>query len=121
MYQQGSNGLNGGPNSCVPGDEDLADNTAVIKDIGKDNLISECMMPYDSSSWGYSAQTVVRSRHPGGAHFALCDGSVRFITDNIQSATAGSGVDISNNGALFGVWQRLNSSNDGFVLDQSQY
>jgi prepilin-type N-terminal cleavage/methylation domain-containing protein/prepilin-type processing-associated H-X9-DG protein len=122
MAQQGSNGLNGGPNSCVPGDEDLADNTKVITEVGKENLISDCMMPFDADSWGYSAQTVVRSKHPGGAHFALCDGSVRFITNDIQSATAGSGVDVTTgNGALFGVWQRLNSSNDGFVLDQSQF
>ena len=100
LSQQCSNGINSPPNDCVPGDEDLADNTKVITEVGKENLISDCMMPFDSDSWGYSAQSVVRSKHPGGAHVALCDGSVRFISDNIESINVGSGVDISQNGAF---------------------
>ncbi len=30
-------------------------------------------------------QATVRSKHPGGAHVAMCDGSVTFITDDIET------------------------------------
>ena len=118
----------GGPNDCSVGNDDLADADKVIADVGQQNLTSECMMPFDG--WPNSAQTTVRSKHPGGVHVALCDGSVRFITDNIQSSQGDVGYKnscdgdgtVSNVGTdKFGVWQRLNSSNDGYVIDQSQY
>lgn len=43
------------------------------------------------------------SRHPGGAHFALADGSVRFVSDNIDTITYG----------------RLASRADGEVLPEA--
>jgi len=41
-----------------------------------------------------------RSRHPGGVNTALCDGSVRFISDNIAEAT----------------WRALSTTQGGEVL-----
>jgi prepilin-type processing-associated H-X9-DG protein len=41
-----------------------------------------------------------RSRHTGGVQSLLCDGSVRFISDNIDKAT----------------WRRLGSSEDGLTV-----
>ena len=36
-----------------------------------------------SGGGGYDQQTI-RSRHPGGVHVAMCDGSVQFINDDIE-------------------------------------
>jgi hypothetical protein len=53
------------------------------------------------------------SRHVGGGHFTLADGSVRFVSENIDH----SGTDIGNNNANlygpFGTFQRIAGINDG--------
>ncbi|MEW4562004.1 DUF1559 domain-containing protein [Bremerella sp. JC770] len=60
------------------------------------------------------------SYHPGGGQYALCDGSVRFISELIQHTNYafnhtqppyGTG-----DGSNYGLWQRLASRNDGRVI-----
>jgi len=48
------------------------------------------------------------SRHPGGAHFVMCDGSVRFIDQNIDSASS-----------PYGTYQRLGHRADGLLIKTS--
>jgi prepilin-type N-terminal cleavage/methylation domain-containing protein/prepilin-type processing-associated H-X9-DG protein len=76
------------------------------------------------------------SFHPGGVNVALCDGSVRFIKDTIDSwaidsTTAlppgvtreapGAGTYTVAPGAKVGVWQALGSINGGEVISADQY
>jgi prepilin-type processing-associated H-X9-DG protein len=46
---------------------------------------------------GSQQQNAARSRHPGGVNAAMCDGSVRFVTDNVT----------------LNVWQALGTMNGG--------
>ena len=48
------------------------------------------------------------SRHPGGANFVMCDGAVRFISENIDSASS----DPKN----LGTYQRLGHRADGSAI-----
>ncbi len=75
------------------------------------NTFTTCSSPYTRSnppfptctaqnnwnlSWGF------RSSHVGGAHFLLCDGSVRFVSENLDYRT----------------YQNLGTRNDGKVIGE---
>ncbi|MCC6494569.1 MAG: DUF1559 domain-containing protein [Pirellulales bacterium] len=74
----GSGGDDNGPNACFSSADD------VYSDIcGTDLAQSECM---DCFTGGAADQATVRSSHQGGAFLAMCDGSVNFVSDDVETS-----------------------------------
>ncbi len=57
-------------------------------------------------------QQTARSLHVGGVNVCLADGSVRFISDFIETGTSQNSL---------GIWDKLNLSNDGLPIDGSKF
>jgi prepilin-type processing-associated H-X9-DG protein len=109
-------------NSCFGYEDDLMGADAVIAAVGQGALAADCMLPQPGLD--QSGQSVVRSRHSGGANAAMADGSVHFLSDFIDSG------EVVVDGAInsdpdpndvttsdFRTWQRLNVSRDGYTTD----
>jgi prepilin-type N-terminal cleavage/methylation domain-containing protein len=95
----GSNGDDNGPNACAPstGKPDDVFSDACALDFAKQT----CM----ACDPGYFAQATARGNHTGGVFIAMCDGSVQWITDEIETS--------GDFGECCSVWDYYISSGDG--------
>ena len=107
-------------NSCGGFDDDVFGVSEIYEDVGQRTLAQECMQP--DQSVNASGQSVVRSLHPGGAHVALVDGSVHFLSDFIETGALQIAAYIGQDPddvlpEVFGVWPRLNVPSDGLLVE----
>lgn len=92
----GSRGDANGPNACYTNSDD------VYCDVSLGNMNqTECM----SCDPGYFAQAAARSQHAGGVFLAMCDGSVQFVSDDIETS--------GNKGPWGTPWDFMIGSADG--------
>jgi hypothetical protein len=97
----GSDGDANGPNACYPLSDDVYSDVC-----GTADCKHNCM----DCDAGYFAQATVRSSHAGGAFLAMCDGSVSFVSDDVETS--------GQYGSWGTVWDRLiASADDGAMGD----
>ena len=109
MWMHGSdNAL--GPNDCQDGGDSIRNGTKIVAAVGEDTIRAECM---HCDGAGGGNQAAPRSQHPGGVHVAMCDGSVQFILNEVESSSAWGIEGIQE----MLVWQRLNAASDGLVVN----
>jgi prepilin-type processing-associated H-X9-DG protein len=70
-------------------------------------------LPYPLKCWASGdGQHSPKSKHPGGVQVSMCDGSVRFVNENINVGTTSSCSDASK----IGVMRRMISISDGLPV-----
>ena len=115
------------------GDQQVGFNAFGLSDGTRSSLVFRAQHPiqtrYNSAGGdGPCTRFAVTSRHVGGAQFAMCDGSVKFVSENIETnpnitlacdpvPTSGSSLWGSNNAFQAGyLYQNLLFINDNNVI-----
>ncbi|MEO2045864.1 MAG: DUF1559 domain-containing protein [Pirellulales bacterium] len=92
-----------GPNPSNDQSDDIAGCPKVIQELGIERLRWERMTCWEG---GANQQAAPRSQHPpGGVHVVMCDGSVHWIGDSVNTNGPWGGC--------CSVWDRLIASQDG--------
>jgi prepilin-type N-terminal cleavage/methylation domain-containing protein len=107
-----------GPNSCLPGADNILGSARTVAEIGESTMLQNCMAV--GSGGTASNQAAPRSQHIGGVMVAFTDGSVAFITENVETHHGSFNIAYDSDGFLdFGAWEKIMSSSDGGTFDRN--
>ncbi len=119
-----------GPNCPLPDADDMRTCSAVESTFGGSGAGSvgeKRLVQLGMPCWygnNPDTQQTARSLHIGGVNMCLCDGSVHFISDFIETAYSKGTNQIQSGGQppqCLGVWDKLNLSNDGQGLTKRAF
>ena len=66
-----------------------------------------------NNSDGREGTVTAASRHPGGCHVVMADGSVKYITESIDAGDQNAGIDVAGMKSPYGVWGGLGTAARG--------
>lgn len=107
LWAHGYNGDDNGPNNLGLFADDPISCSAIRTAFGGERMLAQDSMGCSTIDAANIQQTM-RSRHAGGVHAALVDGSVHFLSDSIQ---------VSTNNRCCSVWDRINLSADALPIE----
>lgn len=106
-------GDDNGPNNLEPQADDVVGCVDIKSSFGRRAGSAELVrLKMGCSVFGDNWQQAPRSVHDGGVFVCMVDGSVQFISDDIQ---------LSDNGLCCSTWDRLNLSADEQLLDADAF
>lgn len=110
-----------GPNWCASGADNILGSNRAVAEVGESILNENCMGVSATGSTSYQAGP--RSQHVGGITIAFADGSVAFISDNIETNDGGvRNIAYDKNGpTLFGAWEKIMCSSDGGIFNRNEF
>lgn len=106
-------GDDNGPNNLEAQGDDVTGCLDIQNSFGRGKGQAELVrQKMGCSTFGDNWQQAPRSLHNGGVHVCMVDGSVQFISDDIE---------VSQNNQCCTTWDRLNLAADGQVLDSEAF
>jgi prepilin-type N-terminal cleavage/methylation domain-containing protein/prepilin-type processing-associated H-X9-DG protein len=111
-----------GPNSCFAGADNILGSNRAVAEVGENTMVQNCMGIDPGGSTSY--QAAPRSQHIGGITVAFADGSVAFITENIETHHAGFDADLAydpDGYNDFGAWEKIMCSSDGGTANRNEF
>jgi prepilin-type N-terminal cleavage/methylation domain-containing protein len=104
LFWHGYSGDANGPNACNDRSDDIRGCGSWYSQY-QDAMFKNCMTCWNGCD---TMQATTRSTHIGGVFSVFCDGSVRFLSNGVQSS--------GEFGGSPAVWDRIIASQDGYVL-----